>query len=248
LFDASTFVSDDDLLWSLNHQPEKLVELQDRYEYFRRLPLTAFGVVHAQAGVRWALDLLPDSPGQAITVIKSYSRAHITSLTSGRKDGLRDAIDIIYAYYINRTEETRQEALMYISPRQFELLVAHLYRRMGFSVMVTRPTRDGGRDVIATKSGPGEKQKLLIECKQYLRPVTVKEARALLGVVGHENASGGVVVTVGRCTRGVHQLANADDRFECIDGGNLVFLLNKYFGTDWPQHLNWLADPTWAVP
>ncbi|AYF76088.1 restriction endonuclease [Nocardia yunnanensis] len=55
------------------------------------------------------------------------------------------------------------EALFSLSPREFEVLVANLYKVMGYKVILTAPQRDGGRDVIAERSKLGEKQRVLIE-------------------------------------------------------------------------------------
>ncbi|MEC3974344.1 restriction endonuclease [Amycolatopsis sp. H20-H5] len=243
LFDGVTFGFDDDLHLSLIEKQEKFKALQGQYEYFRRLSLTMRPGMHAHPGVRWAIDLLPDSPARAAMVVESYARAHRGRLPGGRSEGLADAVAVINTYYIDNSSIPWREALMGITPRQFECLIARLYLAIGFEVILTPPTGDGGRDVVAMKSTPGGKQKLLVECKQYGRKVGVQEARSLIGVVSNEHATGGVLVTTSGGTKGVHALASANARFEFVDGPRLVVLLNRHLGPQWPQRLDWLTRP-----
>ncbi|MEV6602745.1 restriction endonuclease [Kutzneria sp. NPDC051319] len=243
LFDGMTFGFDDDLLRALRAKYDEFLALREKYEYFRRLRLTMRPGVHAHPGVRWVIDLLPDSPARAAMVVESYVRAHPGRLPSGRTEGLKDAVAVINTYYINNSSILWREALMSITPRQFECLIARLYAAIGFDVTLTPPGGDGGRDVVAVQSTPGGKQRLLIECKQYGRKVDVKQARSLLGVVFHEHATGGVLVTTSSGTRGVHALAGANAGFDFVDGPRLVVLLNKHLGPQWPQRLDWLTRP-----
>ncbi|WP_268867125.1 restriction endonuclease [Nocardia aurantiaca] len=158
-------------------------------------------------------------------------------LAEGRADGLEDAIEIIDAYYINSDSRDNLEALFSLSPREFEILISNLYRMMGYKVLLTAPQRDGGRDIVAERSKLGEKQRVLIECKQYSGTVKVDIARALLGVVATERANGGILVTTGRCSKGVRDLAKSDDRLDFVDGDKLGLLLNQHFGTEWRRRL-----------
>ena len=178
-------------------------------EYHRRLHREE---AHAHPGARWALDLLPQHPRMALDVVNAYLLAHAWSLPDGRLHALDDAAEVIHAYYISRGVAKGCEALMTLAPRDFEILVARLYKRMGYVVELTQPQKDGGRDVIAVMSEPGRRQKLLIDCKLYAGAVKVETARALLGIVSDEKATGGVIVTSGRVTRGVKELARGNDR------------------------------------
>lgn len=114
---------------------------------------------------------------------------------------------------------------------------------MGYVVELTQPQKDGGRDVIAVMSEPGRRQKLLIDCKLYTGAVKVETARALLGIVSDEKATGGVIVTSGRVTRGVKELARGNDRFGYVDGEALVPMLNEHLGSNWHQRLGSLIRP-----
>jgi HJR/Mrr/RecB family endonuclease len=96
------------------------------------------------------------------------------------------------------------EELFSIDPREFEELVAELLIREGMRVQLTQPSKDGGRDILAwteTAAGP---HLYFVECKRYgpQKPVGVSLVRALYGVVSAENATGGLLVTTSRFTRG----------------------------------------------
>jgi restriction endonuclease Mrr len=95
-----------------------------------------------------------------------------------------------------------------LSARQFELLIADLLARDGFEVEVTPATRDGGKDVIATLRTAAGSFVVFVECKRYAadRPVGVTVARELIGVVHHERATSGLLVTTSSFTKPVLEL------------------------------------------
>lgn len=72
-----------------------------------------------------------------------------------------------------------------ITHRQFEELIAELFKAKGFEVELTKITRDGGKDIIAISTDQfGTKLKYFIECKHYSEDnkVTVDLVRSLYGV------------------------------------------------------------------
>ncbi len=88
--------------------------------------------------------------------------------------------------------------------RQFEELIGALLEAEGWSVVVTRPSKDGGVDVIATKNDPiiGV-VRAVWQAKRYgpTRRVRLCEVRELSAVVEAERATKGIVVTTSRLTR-----------------------------------------------
>lgn len=67
-----------------------------------------------------------------------------------------DYYDEAYAEY-ERAEcflEYNRERIKRMSPRDFEFFVAEIFEKLGFSVRITQATRDGGKDIIATKADP----------------------------------------------------------------------------------------------
>jgi len=91
----------------------------------------------------------------------------------------------------------RPDVLYQIAPKEFEELIANIFSRHGFSVELTKQTRDGGRDIIAIRSDLGIRSKYIIECKRYSKsnPVRVDLVRNLYGVQAQEGANKSVLAT-----------------------------------------------------
>jgi hypothetical protein len=86
--------------------------------------------------------------------------------------------------------------LLQLSPRQFEELIADIWKRFGYDVELTAQTRDGGRDIVAIKQAEAN-LRVLIECKRYdrRRKVGVGIVRELYGVKVDEGASKAILAT-----------------------------------------------------
>lgn len=93
--------------------------------------------------------------------------------------------------------ERSPKIIFSIKSREFEELIAYVFKRNGFEVQLTKQTRDGGRDIIALKQDLGIPVKFIIECKRWAnnRPVSVDIVRALYGVQMQEGANKSVVAT-----------------------------------------------------
>lgn len=81
-------------------------------------------------------------------------------------------------------------------PRAFEEFIAETYRRDGYEVVLTPRSGDGGKDIIATRSGFGS-IKILDQAKAFSRGhlVTAEDARALMGVLFMDQAASKAVLT-----------------------------------------------------
>jgi len=100
--------------------------------------------------------------------------------------------------------ETRSNpgALFHLNSRQFEELVAEIWKRFGYVVELTSRARDGGRDVIAVKESEAN-LRFLIECKRYdhLNRVGVGIVRQLYGVKEDEQATKAILATTSSFTK-----------------------------------------------
>lgn len=192
-------------------------------------------------GVRWVLDLLPDKPQEATQVIRSYISTYWQLMPDGRIDGMYDAAELIRAHYQTTDVASAHRALLDLTSRQFEIVVFRLYSAMGYQCLLTPARIDGGRDVIATAPDRGRRHSLLIECKRYEGTLRVNLARELLGVVSHENRSGGVLVTTGSVSRGIRTLASSNHQIDYVDGTSLVSLLYEHLGPRWLTQLDRLV-------
>lgn len=108
-------------------------------------------------------------------------------------------------------------AILYdLDPRKFEELIAHIFSLHGFSVQLTKQTRDGGRDIIAIRSDLGIRSKYIIECKRYApnNLVSVELVRALYGVQMQEGANKAILATTSRFTQDARSFATAKNTTE----------------------------------
>jgi restriction system protein len=89
--------------------------------------------------------------------------------------------------------------------------VAELFNREGWEVILTPPSKDGGKDLyVAQKVGVGSFV-YVVECKKYApeNPVGVSIVRALYGVAQAEKLAGGIVATTSYFTRGAREFQQA---------------------------------------
>ena len=121
-----------------------------------------------------------------------------------------DYYDEAYAEY-ESTEyilEYNREKIKKMSPRNFEYFVADIFKKHGFSVKITQATRDGGKDIIATKADPMP-YTLIIECKHWgeNHKVDVSVVRSVYGVQMAMQANQSVIVTSSRFTKDARAFA-----------------------------------------
>jgi restriction system protein len=212
-------------------------------EYCRRLVKWFRRKDFPHPGVQWVLDLLPDSPRQALAVIQAYTAApHVLYMPDWPLNGLYDAMSVIRARYIGRPVEAEEKrgALFELSPRDFERLVARLYKSMGYETQVTPTVGDGGWDVLAKRIAVGRREKILIECKLRTDRIGVEHIRSLNGVVDNERATKGIMIAGSDFTRGARRFAEDSERLDLVSGIELVLLLNEYEGSNWPSRLDTL--------
>jgi restriction system protein len=107
-----------------------------------------------------------------------------------------EAVTLPWAEIIERLLKDPKAALGY-SPREWEQIIAGVYKASGFDVVILTPASgDFGRDIIATKKGVGE-VRVIDQVKAY-KPghfVTANDVRALAGVLQREPASKGFLTT-----------------------------------------------------
>jgi restriction system protein len=215
------------------------------FEHYKRLVIHRLDPSEALPweGNTWVLDLLPHFPQRALDGLDAYIQAHSQFLPDIARYGLYDAAEIIRARYIG-LPGTHGEALDFLAsldPRQFECVAERLYHEMGYETELTPLQKDGGRDINAHRKSKGQRERLLIECKLYSRPVGVEYTRRLLGSVGDARYNRGVLVSNNKFTRGAKEFA-ARNSIELIDGTELVPLLNRHLGPKWPLHIERLVQ------
>jgi restriction system protein len=91
--------------------------------------------------------------------------------------------------------EAAEVSLLDMDPVDFEDLVAELFRQMGWQVMTTARSGDGGVDVQAMDPDPIRGGKIVIQVKRYRHAIPPAFVRDLYGTMLHEGATRGILVT-----------------------------------------------------
>lgn len=89
------------------------------------------------------------------------------------------------------------EALYQLTDRDFEIVMAEIYHRLGYKVELTGETRDGGKDIIIRKPEILGDFIYYVECKKYAakRHIGVGVVRNLVGTVSTDRVNGGILAT-----------------------------------------------------
>lgn len=213
-------------------------------DYHRRVILAAAGKSSEATwpGLTWVLDLLPGSPDRALAVVSAYLDAHIGVLPDWHITGLSDAAAIIRARYIFGETDAHRRVLSTIHWRDFEFLVAALYEAKGYEVEVTPAQRDGGRDVIARRTG-ADAETLYIACSRGSGRKTADDVAALNGRLDTgERASRGIFVNLAGFTeRGpgtATEVVTEMPRVTLLGRDEFLWQMNEHLGTDWPYRVD----------
>lgn len=220
--------------WATNRSPTELLHIIEEHEFIRRLIYPPF---LPWEGMTWVLDLLPHHPAKALDVLGAFFLAHGQFLPDGRIQGLIDAEAIIRSRYLDC--DNPRESLLSLRPDEFEYLIGALYEKMGYEVLVTQASRDGGIDIEARQNDPGGRGFVLIQCKRYKDVIRVPAVRELMGVVARKQANKGVIVATCGFTAPARQEAAESTMIELLDFSSLNKLLNRYIGAKWPNHISY---------
>lgn len=101
------------------------------------------------------------------------------------------------------------EKLYEINPRKFEELIASIFKDLGFDVELTKATKDGGRDIIASIKNSVTNFLAYIECKRYApdNKVDVGIIRNVAGVHYLRKPSKSIIVTTSFFTKDAQEEA-----------------------------------------
>lgn len=100
----------------------------------------------------------------------------------------------------------------------------------GFETTLTQQTRDGGRDIIATKYEMGKPVVFYIECKRYghQNSVGVNVVRSLYGVQSADKINKAILVTTGHVTRDARKFVdNQKTMMSIIDVKEIYELIQR---------------------
>lgn len=135
--------------------------------------------------------------------------AVVTTVIENLQDGqLIQAIGIPWLAILHELNRNPLFLFEFVNhPRNFEEFIAASYDKAGYDVVLTPPSGDFGRDIIATK--PGHLSvRMLDQCRAYSpdHRVTANDVRAMLGVItGDQNTSKGIITTTASFAPGIHR-------------------------------------------
>lgn len=121
--------------------------------------------------------------------------------------------------------------LAVMDPFAFEQLIADLAKAMGFSAERTARSADGGVDVYVRSDDPLVAGTVVISAKRYTRNVDPKYVRELAGVVNHEGAMKGILITTSSFGASANQWAQGKP-LQRVDGQQLREWLATYLDID----------------
>lgn len=211
-------------------------DLLEKSEYYKRN--LKIGAGNVWEGLTWVLELLPDHPKMAIQALTAFFWANCQYMTDQQMDSIDDCRSIIRAKYFEI--ERPNDFLLQIEPSEFETLICKLYQRMGYLATCTKQTYDEGVDVVISKDKIGKKEKSIIQCKRSKNSIGVAMVRELAGTISNFKATKGILITTSDYTYQAELFSERNPRIELINFKKLNYLLNMHFGTEWPNHLDYL--------
>ncbi|UUW08296.1 restriction endonuclease [Flavobacterium plurextorum] len=134
--------------------------------------------------------------------------------------------DVVKKYF-----KSHPEKMYEMNPRKFEELIAAIFKDLGYAVELTKATRDGGRDIIASISTAATNFLAYVECKRYApdRKVDVGIIRDVAGVQYIHKPSKSIIVTTGYFTKDAIETAKQiENQLDLKDFSDIKTWLEKY--------------------
>ena len=172
------------------------------------------GSLISEASMEQLLEIVKGNP-QAISLVSKIARSmdpqQLQRVLDGHLYDLNDAGDaqkkriiaIAKPVIISANEamvkelKKNPEDVFKLTSRQYEELIAELMSDMGYDVKLTKATRDGGKDILASIRTDATDFLMLVEAKRYGQDhkVGVSLVRALYGTLCDYQANSGKLVT-----------------------------------------------------
>lgn len=124
------------------------------------------------------------------------------------------------------------EELYKLTDTDFEIVMAEIYAKLGYDVIRTQQTRDGGKDIIIRKPEILGDFVYYVECKKHSpnRPVGIGIIRNFVGTVTTDRVNGGILATTSFFTKPARDFI-LENKWNCQikmhDYNTIQELLNK---------------------
>lgn len=118
-----------------------------------------------------------------------------------------------------------------LNPRKFEELIASIFEDLGFSVELTKATRDGGRDIIASLRNAVTNFLAYVECKRYApeNKVGVGIIRQVSGVQYTKKPAKSIIVTTSFFTKdAIEEAESLENQLDLKDYNSIKQWLSRY--------------------
>lgn len=127
----------------------------------------------------------------------------------------------------------------HVHHRRFERVIGDAFSTAGYSVELTRSTKDGGRDLIVLRQD--DEHEAIVEIKRHKAKVGVDLVRQLRGVQVRDGAPHAILVAARGFTAGAHGEAQSAHAAE------LGFTMSLIDALDFLRSLNLLNEPARSV-
>jgi restriction system protein len=174
----------------------------------------ATGTLISEDSMERILEIVRGHP-QAIALVSKMARSmeprqlqrvlhgHLYDLDDAGKDEKKHIIELARPVIVTANQNMVAELkkhpddIFKLTSRQYEELIAELMSDMGYDVTLTKATRDGGKDILASIRTDATDFLMLVEAKRYgqRHKVGVSLVRALYGTLCDYQANSGMLVT-----------------------------------------------------
>lgn len=186
--------------------------------------------------VKVSLDTVQEAENILINSISSISekgKKEETLFESG-DEIIKQPLDLIVADIdeeIKKYFKKHPDRLYDLSPRKFEELIASILTDLGFDVELTKATRDGGRDIIASIKNQVSNFLAYVECKRYSaeNKIGVGIIREVLGVHYIRKPSKSIIVTTSFFSKDARkESSTVENQLDLKDFNDIKGWLEKY--------------------
>lgn len=149
--------------------------------------------------------------------------------------------DVSYLYklfHYRKLEFSPEKIEMMIrdmSPREFEIFVAEVYRKYGYGVQVTQASNDGGKDIVLNDYE--EDERIYVECKHFSENNYVGReiCQKLLGAMAMDGIDRGIIVTTGKFHKNAWGVYHKVDNLDFVDMDDLIEMVMELEEKDMPK-------------
>lgn len=130
--------------------------------------------------------------------------------------------------YLNKSLINNESInLLEVDPFVLEDLVATLFRNMGYEVIETNKTNDGGIDCILYNNDPIMGGKVIGQVKRYKNNIDIPKLREFESVLRNSDAMKGIFISTSNFSAQCEKFAS-DNNISLINGSLLVDYFNRY--------------------